>query len=104
MDGETIRLVATATGAVIAGLGGAGIAGWFNRSNTMATIAAAELQASLDREQEHAQWLRDRKVKSYAAFLSQVRDLELALSNLYGAEPMDPRRLKETRTLSVTSC
>jgi hypothetical protein len=89
MDGETVRLVATAAGAVIAGLGGAGIAGWFNSKNTKATIEAAKVQAGLVREQEHAQWLRDRKVRCYADFLAHMREIDTFVSNFHGNKPSD---------------
>lgn len=81
MDGETIRLVATAAGAVTAGFGGAWLAGRYNSKNTRATIEAARVQAELNRQQEHTQWLRNRKVKCYADLLANMRQIEQA----YGA-------------------
>lgn len=87
MDQETIRLLVTAVGAVIAGLGGALIAGAFNRKNTVDTIAAAKMTADAQREHErkleHSQWLRDRKVDVYSRFLEEVHDLHIAMANLY---------------------
>lgn len=76
-----------ACGAIAAGLGGAIIAGAFNSRNTLATIEAAretaEAQRKHDRELEHAQWLRDRKVDVYSKFLEEVHHLEFAMLNLY---------------------
>ncbi|MDQ0672959.1 hypothetical protein QFZ36_000520 [Pseudarthrobacter siccitolerans] len=87
MDGETIRLIVVACGAITAGLGGALIAGAFNSQNTAATIAAAREEAEAQREHErrleHAQWLRDRKVDVYSKFLEEAHDLHLAMVNLY---------------------
>lgn len=84
MDGETIRTITTAGAAVLAGFGGAGIAGWFNRRNTKDSIAAAQATATAQWEQarssEHNQWLRDRKIDVYTDYLSQVHALELAIA------------------------
>jgi hypothetical protein len=100
MDGETIRLVATAAGAVIAGLGGAWMAGRYNSKNTRATIEAARVQAELDRDQEHTRWLRDRKVRCYADFLGQARDVGLALATLHKEDASKTRQLKEIAVIS----
>ncbi|BCW78312.1 hypothetical protein [Arthrobacter sp. NicSoilC5] len=86
MDQETIRLIGTLMGAVIAGLGGALIAGGYNRKNTQATIEASKDQWNRDRSAQHEQWqrdrasehekwLRDRKVDAYVNFLLQLRVL-----------------------------
>ncbi|MHA7209673.1 hypothetical protein [Arthrobacter sp. MDT1-65] len=87
MDQETIRLLVAAIGAVIAGLGGAFIAGDFNRRNTKASIKAAAEQAEAARRHdevlEHAQWLRDRKVAAYQSFISQVREIDQLVGELY---------------------
>jgi hypothetical protein len=72
MEGETIRLVVEACGAIIAGLAGALIAGAFNSENTQATIAAAreasDAQREHDRNLEHDRWLRNRRVEIYSNF------------------------------------
>ncbi|MDN4611460.1 hypothetical protein [Arthrobacter burdickii] len=84
MDGETIRLIVVACGAIIAGLGGALIAGAFNSGNTQATIeaarAAAAEQREADRELEHAQWLRDRKIDVYMAYIRKLHSVEIAIA------------------------
>lgn len=74
------RLVATAAGAMIAGLGGALIAGRYNRRNPASTIAAAastvQAQREHDRELEHFQWLRDKKVEVYFRYFTELHELE----------------------------
>jgi hypothetical protein len=106
MDGETIRLIVVACGAIAAGLGGALIAGAFNSRNTLATIQAAKEEAEAQREHErklgHAQWLRDRKVDVYSKFLEEVHDLELAAVNLYLGSRKDMNEtLQRAGVLSV---
>lgn len=86
MDGETIRLIVVACGAITAGLGGALIAGAFNSQNAAATIAAAReaaaAQREADREMEHDRWLRDRKVEVYSRFLEEVHELQLSIAEI----------------------
>ncbi|MET3812437.1 hypothetical protein [Arthrobacter sp. UYEF3] len=86
MDGETIRLMVVACGAVLAGLLGALIAGAFNSQNTQATIeaarVAAETQREADREVEHDRWLRDRRLEAYVDFVNEVRDLDTYIHDL----------------------
>ncbi|UKA60029.1 hypothetical protein [Arthrobacter sp. FW306-2-2C-D06B] len=78
IDGETVRLVATASGAVIAGLGGALIGGLFTRRTTRMTLEASNLSdaARWRREQqlEHDQWHRNRKQSAYENFLLEVEN------------------------------
>ncbi|MCP9000354.1 hypothetical protein NFC73_11535 [Pseudarthrobacter sp. RMG13] len=80
MDGETIRLIVVALGAIIAGLSGSLIAGAYNSQNTLATIEAARLAAETEleagREMEHDRWLRDRKIDAYTALINQFRELD----------------------------
>lgn len=87
MDGETIRLIVVACGAVLAGLSGALIAGAYNSRNTLATIeaarVAAETQREADREVEHDRWLRDRKVVVYANLLAQLQAMDLEIQTLH---------------------
>lgn len=93
MDGETIRLLATAAGVVLAGLGGALIAGWFNAINTRASIRAAALESSRQRDLEQAQWLRGRKVDVYTAFLDEARKLEIALVDANSAVVVEQKTI-----------
>lgn len=101
MDGETTRLVATAAGAVIAGLGGALIAGWFNRKNTKATIAAATVQWDRDQDLEHRRWLRDRKVVAYSAFLARMREIDVLLHEVHLNVADNPGRLSDLADVLV---
>lgn len=86
MDGETIRLIVVALGAITAGLLGALIAGAFNSRNTLATIEAArmaaESQREADRESEHSRWLRDRKVELYTDLVGAVYTVRNALGEI----------------------
>ena len=73
MDPETTRLALTAMGAVIAGIGGALVAGRFNRKIATASFEATQ-RASLgqddrNRELEHFRWHRDQKLIAYQNFL-----------------------------------
>lgn len=69
MDTETLRLIVTATAAVVAGLGGATLTAVINRKNTKDTLASARLANEEQWEQtqhrEHALWLRDQKLEAY---------------------------------------
>ena len=101
MDGETIRLIVVALGAIIAGLSGSLIAGAFNSQNTQATIEAArqaaQEQREADAETEQTRWLRDRLVQSYAKFLRQVQDLNNTLHDVHEEDDAaDPSRLPES--------
>ncbi|MCZ9880538.1 hypothetical protein [Arthrobacter sp. B2a2-09] len=100
MDGETIRTIATGAAAVLAGFGGAGIAGWFNRKNTKTTIEAVKVQAELDRNQGHMQWLRDRKVKCYAEFLAQSSSAQKALAIIHTNDVNKIVQIKELVVLN----
>lgn len=86
MDGETIRLMVVACGAIIAGLAGALIAGAFNSENTQATIAAAreaaETQREADRDMEHDRWLRDRKVELYTDYVDLAHNIRDSLGEV----------------------
>lgn len=106
MDGETIRLIVVACGAITAGLGGALIAGAFNSQNTAATIAAAreaaEAQREADREMERDRWLRDRKVEVYSKFLDEVHELGLSVAEVQVGFSKDTGVLiKKARDLSL---
>jgi hypothetical protein len=76
MDAETARLLVTAAAAVIAGLGGAGLTGWFNRKNTTASLEAAREtnreQWRQTREREHEVWLRDHRLEACVAFFDEA--------------------------------
>jgi hypothetical protein len=99
MDGETIRLIVVACGAIAAGLGGALIAGAFNSRNTVATIEAARVaaheQREADSEAAQIRWLRDRKVVAYATFLAQVKEMDLLYSDMRTSPASDISRLPE---------
>ncbi|WP_026536950.1 hypothetical protein [Arthrobacter sp. 9MFCol3.1] len=106
MDGETIRLIVVACGAIVAGLLGALIAGAFNSRNTLATIeaarVAAEAQRDADREVEHERWLRDRRVEVYSKFLEEAHDLGLHVAWLGMGYSNDTSELaKKARNLSL---
>lgn len=108
MDGETIRLIVVACGAIIAGLGGALIAGAFNSRNTLATIEAsreaAETQREADREVEHDRWLRDRKVEAYTKYLADVHELELTIAEIrVGLKKDTAAVMEKARALSLLS-
>lgn len=78
MDAETIRLVAAASGAVVAGLLGALIAGAYNRSTTRETIVASSKSEAdrweRERDLEQIQWHRNQKYAVYEQFLSAVEN------------------------------
>lgn len=80
MDAETIRLIITASVALIAGLGGAGVTAAINRRNTIDTLAAsrlvAETQLRETQNREHAVWLRDQKQEAYTAFMVLAQSLQ----------------------------
>lgn len=106
MDGETIRLIVVACGAIVAGISGALIAGAFSSENTQTTIAAARdaAQAQLDAERdlEHDRWLRDRKVEVYSKFLEEVHELELSIAEVEVGFSKDTAALvQKARDLSL---
>ncbi|WP_284984456.1 hypothetical protein [Arthrobacter sp. efr-133-TYG-118] len=111
MDGETIRLIVVACGAIAAGLCGALIAGAFNSQNTLATIegarVAAEAQREHEQELEQAQWLRERKVEVYTDHLAKLHELELAIAETKmdyrpsGAPPIATLSRNLSSTLSI---
>ncbi|WP_394770610.1 hypothetical protein [Lacisediminihabitans sp.] len=103
MDGETVRLITIAASAVVAGLGGAWIAGSFNRRNSEAAIAAAELQWDQSRNLEHRQWLRERKREAYADFLGKARDIDLTLSELDAGLRRDAGLMADTTRALTTA-
>ncbi len=95
-----------AVGAVIAGLGGAFIAGGFNRKNTRTSIESAaeiaRMQFAHQRELEHIQWLRDRKVEVYTTFLAKVREANLLVNEYYRGYKIDETGIWElTRELNA---
>lgn len=80
MDSETVRLVATAISVVIAGLGGAIVAGLFNRRTAQQTLeltkrAEAE-QWTKGKDLEHLQWHRNQKQAAYEKFLLEAESLK----------------------------
>lgn len=101
MDPETIRLIVTASGAVIAGLGGAGITGWINRKNTTATLHATrqthEDQWLRTHAREHEVWLRDRREESYVAFFDEAELHHVRLGE-YPTEKIELGALQKLRT------
>lgn len=86
MDGETIRLIVVALGAVIAALLAQIVAGAFNSQNTLATIEAArvavEAQREADRDMEHGRWLRDRKVELYTGYVDLAHNIRDSLGEV----------------------
>jgi hypothetical protein len=106
MDGETIRLIVVALGAIAAALLAQIVAGAFNSRNTIATIEAARLAAEArreaDRDVEHDRWLRDRKIEVYSKFLEEVHDLELFMADVAVGTSKDAEGLlKKTRNLPL---
>lgn len=106
MDGETIRLIVVALGAIIAGITGHVVAGAFNSQNTLATIEAARLAAeakhAADRDIEHDRWLRDRKVEVYSKFLEELHELRLSIAEVQVGYIRDTDGLvKKARDLSL---
>ncbi|WP_159702613.1 hypothetical protein [Arthrobacter sp. 18067] len=73
MDQETIRLIVTAAGALLAGWGGAALTSYINRRNTTDTLAASERsskeQWERTKSREHELWVRDQKQEAYAEFV-----------------------------------
>ncbi|WP_024816985.1 hypothetical protein [Arthrobacter sp. 31Y] len=73
MDQETIRLIITAAGALLAGWGGAALTSYINRRNTTDTLAASERSSKEQWERtqnrEHELWVRDQKQEAYAEFV-----------------------------------
>lgn len=75
MDTAIIPTIVTGAVAIVAGLGGSALTGYFNRKNTVETLAAAR-QASAEQwtrsqEIEHRTWLRDNRQESYVAFFDE---------------------------------
>lgn len=108
MDGETTRLFVTALLAVVAGLGGALIAGAFNSENTRTAIYAArqsaQEQREAERQSEHDRWLRDRKVDAYTKYLADVHELELIIAEIrVGLKKDTGQVLEKARALSLLS-
>ena len=68
VDQETVRLIITASAAIVAGLGGAGLTAWINRKNTVQSLAAAA-------DRDHATWLRSQKQEAYAEFLAKAESV-----------------------------
>ncbi|MGJ3189837.1 hypothetical protein [Paenarthrobacter sp. FR1] len=99
MDQETIRLVVTASVALVAGLGGAGLTAWINRKNTVETLAASA-------ERDHATWLRTHQQEAYAEFLAKaVAVIHVANSNpnsrMPAAPPLDDMSIARGRLTLV---
>lgn len=76
MDPAIIPPIVTGAVAIVAGLGGATLTGYFNRKNTLDTLDAArktnEEQWNRTQEREHQVWLRDNRQESYVAFFDEV--------------------------------
>ncbi|MGJ3189834.1 hypothetical protein [Paenarthrobacter sp. FR1] len=76
MDQETIRLIITATAALLAGWGGSGLTAYINRRNTTDTLAASERsrneQWDRTESREHEVWVRDQKQQAYADFVLEA--------------------------------
>lgn len=104
--------------AIVAGLGGATLSGYFNRKNTMDTLAAArettDDQWMRTQEREHRAWLRDNRQESYVAFFDEVEKMitrlrkgdteHIALSDLDAVESLRGRiRLIGTDQLRIQS-
>lgn len=87
MDQETIRLLVTGLLTASAGIGGAVIAGFFNRRNTHAVIRAgadaAEATRRHEKSLEHTQWLRDRKLAAYTTLMAQMQELDLLIQDTH---------------------
>lgn len=100
MDGETIRLIVVALGAIAAALSAQIIAGAYNSRNTIATIEAARLaaeaQREADRDVEHGRWLRDRKLVAYTTLMSQMQEIDLLIQDTHKfPETADTSRITE---------
>lgn len=78
IDAETVRLIATASGAVVAGLGGALIGGFFTRRTTRMTLEASRSAEGLrwlrEQQLEQDQWHRNQKQIAYERFLLAVEN------------------------------
>lgn len=79
MDPAIIPPILTGAVAIVAGLGGSALTGYFNRKNTVDTLAAArktnEDQWTRTQEREHHVWLRDNRQESYVAFFDEVEKI-----------------------------
>lgn len=79
MDQQTAQQIVTATTAVVAALGGAGVTGYINYKNTLKQLTAAKEQSDQQwnetRAVDHERWTRDKKTESYARFLRTASPL-----------------------------
>jgi hypothetical protein len=107
MDGETIRLIVVACGAIAAGLAGALIAGAFSSQNTQATISAAreaaEAQRANEREMEQARWVRDKKLEVYTQLLDRTHEVSDALFRVHWGRGSVPNVIELVEGLKLHS-
>jgi hypothetical protein len=100
MDAETIRLIVTATAAVVAGLGGAALTAVINRKNTKDTLAFAQLAADDQRSRDENAWRREHLAAAYADAHKGIFALQAYIVSAYQYGPNDAEAV---RTLGGTA-
>jgi hypothetical protein len=99
MDAETIRLLISTSGGVVAGIAAAIVAGYFNRKNTSDTLADNLIRVELQHSFEHRKILRDQKSALYAELITA---LNMGTAEIGRAHFEKPRRFDMGALRSAT--